>query len=143
MKRKENFISERKIRIEYIKINGAKQKSEKQKGFYECKVDEAKAYEVEVKAKDLAGNEQISRIGFQIEQEKTLLQKITEPVKKYIFYGNEKAVKKEEQLKEEQMNKRNGKSILCSGIMLTGIGFWKRERLGNILKKMQPDNKNK
>ena len=27
--------------------------------------------------------------------------------------------------------------------MLTGIGFWKRERLGNILKKMQPDNKNK
>ena len=83
----------------------------------------------------------------QIEQEKTLLQKITEPVKKYIFYGNEKAVKKEEQLKEEQMNKRNGKSILCSGIMLTGmltgIGFWKRERLGNILKKMQPDNKNK
>ena len=133
--------------IEYIKINGAKQKSEKQKGLYECKVDEAKAYEVEVKAKDLAGNEQISRIGFQIEQEKTLLQKITEPVKKYIFYGNEKAVKKEEQLKEEQMNKRNGKSILCSGIMLTGmltgIGFWKRERLGNILKKMQPDNKNK
>ena len=110
-------------------------------------VDEAKAYEVEVKAKDLAGNEQISRIGFQIEQEKTLLQKITEPVKKYIFYGNEKTVKKEEQLKEEQMNKRNGKSILCSGIMLTGmltgIGFWKRERLGNILKKMQPDNKNK
>ena len=133
--------------IEYIKINGAKPKSEKQKGLYECKVDEAKAYEVEVKAKDLAGNEQISRIGFQIEQEKTLLQKITEPVKKYIFYGNEKAVKKEEQLKEEQMNKRNGKSILCSGIMLTGmltgIGFWKRERLGNILKKMQPDNKNK
>lgn len=133
--------------IEYIKINGAKQKSEKQKGLYECKVDEAKAYEVEVKAKDLAGNEQISRIGFEIEQEKTLLQKITEPVKKYIFYGNEKAVKKEEQLKEEQMNKRNGKSILCSGIMLTGmltgIGFWKRERLGNILKKMQPDNKNK
>lgn len=133
--------------IEYIKINGAKQKSEKQKGIYECKVDEAKAYEVEVKAKDLAGNEQISRIGFEIEQEKTLLQKITEPVKKYIFYGNEKAVKKEEQLKEEQMNKRNGKSILCSGIMLTGmltgIGFWKRERLGNILKKMQPDNKNK
>ena len=133
--------------IEYIKINGAKQKSEKQKGLYECKVDEAKAYEVEVKAKDFAGNEQISRIGFQIEQEKTLLQKITEPVKKYIFYGNEKAVKKEEQLKEEQMNKRNGKSILCSGIMLTGmltgIGFWKRERLGNILKKMQPDNKNK
>ena len=133
--------------IEYIKINGAKPKSEKQKGLYECKVDEVKAYEVEVKAKDLAGNEQISRIGFQIEQEKTLLQKITEPVKKYIFYGNEKAVKKEEQLKEEQMNKRNGKSILCSGIMLTGmltgIGFWKRERLGNILKKMQPDNKNK
>lgn len=131
--------------IEYIKINGAKPKSEKQKGLYECKVDEVKAYEVEVKAKDLAGNEQISRIGFQIEQEKTLLQKITEPVKKYIFYGNEKAVKKEEQLKEEQMNKRNGKSILCSGIMLTGmltgIGFWKRERLGNILKKCSQTTK--
>ena len=137
--------------IEYIKINGAKQKSEKQKGLYECKVDEAKAYEVEVKAKDLAGNEQISRIGFEIEQEKTLLQKITEPVKKYIFYGNEKVIQDEkmvkEDKKEEQMNKRNGKSILCSGIMLTGmltgIGFWKRERLGNKLKKMQPDNKNK
>ena len=30
--------------------------------------------------------------------------------------------------------------IMLTG-MLTGIGFWKRERLGNILKKMQPDNK--
>lgn len=130
--------------IEYIKINGAKQKSEKQKGLYECKVDEAKAYEVEVKAKDLAGNEQISRIGFQIEQEKTLLQKITER-KEIYFLWKEKAVKKEEQLKEEQMNKRNGKSILCSGIMLTGmltgIGFWKRERLGNILKKCSQTTK--
>ena len=101
-----------------------------------------KAYEsLKVKGKKiLRGNEQISRIGFSDRAgKKTLLQKITEPVKKYIFYGNEKAVKKEEQLKEEQMNKRNGKSILCSGIMLTGmltgIGFWKRERLGNILKK--------
>lgn len=134
--------------IEYIKINGEKQKSEKQKGVYECKVDEAKEYEVEVKAKDLAGNERIARIGFQIEPERTFLQKITDPVRKYIFYGNEKAVKTENPLNEGKINRKNCKSMLWGGFslvcVLTGISIWKREQLKNLLKKMkQGKNDNK
>lgn len=125
--------------IEYIKINGEKQKSEKQKGVYECKVDEVKEYEVEVKAKDLAGNERISRIGFQIEPERTFLQKITDPVRKYIFYGNEKAGKTENPLNEGKINRKNCKSMLWGGFtlvcVLTGISIWKREQLKNLLKK--------
>ena len=88
MKRKENFISERKIRkirLNTLRLMERSKKSEKQKGLYECKVDEAKAYEVEVKAKDLAGNEQISRIGFQIEQEKNIITEDNRACKEIYF----------------------------------------------------------
>ena len=88
-------------------------------------------------------------------------QKIVEPVRKYIFYGNEKAVKKEEQLKEEQMNKRNGNEkviqdekmvkedkkegkkkniILWERAVLFGalivVGIWKREKVKEIWKNL-------
>ena len=145
IKEGESYEKERKFyvrtenpedQIEYIKINGEKQKSEKQKDVYECKVEKAKAYEVEVKAVDLAGNEQISRIRFQVEPERTFLQKITDPVRKYIFYGNGKNVKEEKQIKGEETDKRNGKRILWEGFtlagILTGVGVWKREALKNI-----------
>ena len=42
--------------IEYIKINGKKQNRKKQKKGYEIQLNEAKNYEIEVKAKDLAEN---------------------------------------------------------------------------------------
>ena len=122
--------------IEYIKINGKKQKNEKQKAVYECKVEEAKTYEIEVKARDIAGNEQISRIGFQVEKEKTFLQKITDPVRKYIFYGNESAVKDKRSKKTEETTKKENPKVLWEGlvllVVLTGIGFWKRERIKNM-----------
>lgn len=71
--------------IEYIKINGKKQNRKKQKKGYEIQLNEAKNYEIEVKAKDFAGNEKVSQIGFEIYEEKSLWQKIVEPVRKYIF----------------------------------------------------------
>ena len=127
--------------IEYIKINGKKQKNEKQKTIYEYKVEEAKAYEVEVKAKDFAGNERISRIGFQVEPEKTFLRRITEPVQKYIFYRNEKVEKEEKQIKEESGKRNDGKRIIWESFtmagILTGVGFCKREKLKNIWRKRQ------
>ncbi len=151
IKEGESYEKERKFyvrteepedQIEYIKINGKKQKNEKQKAVYEYKVEEAKTYEVEVKAVDLAGNEQVSRIGFQVEPEKTLFQKIADPVRKYIFYGNKKTVKAENQLKGER-NKRNSKSMLWGSFtmvcVMMGIVFWKREQLKRILKKEHPE----
>ena len=118
--------------IEYIKINGKKQKSEKQKAVYECKVEAAKAYEIEVKARDFAGNEQISRIGFQVEPEKTIFQKITDPVRKYIFHGNGKTENEKATVKEDRKDGSHSKNILWEGCMLAGIltgaGFWKRKK---------------
>ena len=83
-----------KIRLNTLKLNRNKQK----KG-YEIQLNEAKNYEIEVKAKDFAGNEKVSQIGFEIYEEKSLWQKIVEPVRKYIFYGNEKVIQ-DEKVKE-------------------------------------------
>ena len=46
-----------------------------QKKGYEIQLNEAKNYEIEVKAKDFAGNEKVSQIGFEIYEEKSLWQK--------------------------------------------------------------------
>ena len=64
----------------------------KQKKGYEIQLNEAKNYEIEVKAKDFAGNEKVSQIGFEIYEEKSLWQKIVEPVRKYIFYADNKKI---------------------------------------------------
>ena len=145
IKEGESYEKERKFyvrtenpedQIEYIKINGKKQKNKKQKAVHEYKVEEAKAYEIEVKAEDLAGNEQISRIGFQVEKEKTLLQKITAPVRKYIFYGDEKVMDDKSPKRMEGATKEENQKVLWEGLalvaVLTGIGFRKRERIKNM-----------
>ena len=126
--------------IEYIKINGKKQNRKKQKKEYEIQLNEAKNYEIEVKAKDFAGNEKVSQIGFEIYEEKSLWQKIVEPVRKYIFYGNEKVIQDEKMVKEDKKEGKKKNIILWERAVLFGalivVGIWKREKVKEIWKNL-------
>ena len=126
--------------IEYIKINGKKQNRKKQKKGYEIRLNEAKNYEIEVKAKDFAGNEKVSQIGFEIYEEKSLWQKIVEPVRKYIFYGNEKVIQDEKMVKEDKKEGKKKNIILWERAVLFGtlivVGIWKREKVKEIWKNL-------
>ena len=126
--------------IEYIKINGKKQNRKKQKKGYEIQLNEAKNYEIEVKAKDFAGNEKVSQIGFEIYEEKSLWQKIVEPVRKYIFYGNEKVIQDEKMVKEDKKEGKKKNIILWEGAVLFGalivVGIWKWEKVKEIWKNL-------
>lgn len=124
--------------IEYIKINGKKQNRKKQRKGYEIQLNEAKNYEIEVKAKDFAGNEKVSHIGFEICEEKSLWQKITEPVRKYVFYGNEEVIQDKKMVKGDEKERKKKKMILWEGAVLLGalivVGIWKREKVKEIWK---------
>lgn len=133
--------------IEYVKINGKKQKSEKQKDVYEYKINEVNAYEVEVKARDLAGNEKVSRIGFQIEPERNFFQKIADPVKNYILYGKDKEAEKnrKEGEKSQYHDKTGKRNHLWTGFSMLGIlgmtGIYKKEKIKELFeKKMSKKN---
>lgn len=64
-----------------IQINGESQKIDSRKKTYEYTLHACKDYEVTVKASDRAGNESVKSIFFQIVPKKSLMEKITEPVK--------------------------------------------------------------
>ncbi len=89
-----------------LKLMGKNKTGKKQKKGYEIQLNEAKNYEIEVKAKDFAGNEKVSQIGFEIYEEKSLWQKIVEPVRKYIFYGNEKVIQDKKMVKEDEKGRK-------------------------------------
>lgn len=126
--------------IEYIKINGKKQNRKKQRKGYEIQLNEAKNYEIEVKAKDFAGNEKVSHIGFEICEEKSLWQKITEPVRKYVFYGNEEVIQDKKMVKGDEKERKKKNIILWEGAVLLGalivVGIWKREKVKEIWKNL-------
>lgn len=72
--------------IEAVKINGKEQKLKKKNtDSYECKLDEEKEYEIEVRAKDLAQNESVSRVSFRIGGGKIHTAKNHRPCKTDIF----------------------------------------------------------
>lgn len=128
--------------IEMVKINGKEQKLKKKNSdSYECKVDEEKEYEIEVLAKDLAQNETVSRVSFQIGAEKTILQKIMDPVKKTFFGGKDgKNDSKQEDIRSEK-EAEGGYLLwkiaggLAAGSVIGIVGYRKREYLKEILKR--------
>ena len=103
-------------------------------------IEDGEKYEIEVKAKDFAGNEKVSQIGFEIYEEKSLWQKIVEPVRKYIFYGNEKVIQDEKMVKEDKKEGKKKNIILWERAVLFGalivVGIWKREKVKEIWKNL-------
>lgn len=72
-------------KIKKITINGKEQNLSNRKMIYEYTMDEPQDYRMIVQAIDRAGNEAEESIFFTLEPEKTMLEKITEPVKKVLF----------------------------------------------------------
>lgn len=72
-------------KIKKITINGKEQNLSNRKMIYEYTMDEPQDYRMIVQAIDRAGNEAEESIFFTLEQEKTMLEKIAEPVKKVLF----------------------------------------------------------
>lgn len=71
--------------IKKITINGKEQNLSNRKMTYEYTVDEPQDYRIIVQAIDRAGNESEQDLFFVLEPEKTVLQKITEPMKKVLL----------------------------------------------------------
>ncbi len=71
--------------IKKITINGKEQNLSNRKVTYEYTVDEPQDYRIIVQAIDRAGNESERDLFFVLEPEKTVLQKITEPMKKVLL----------------------------------------------------------
>ena len=130
--------------IEAVKINGKEQKLKKKNtDSYECKLDEEKEYEIEVRAKDLAQNETVSRVSFRIGAEKSILQKIIDPVKRTFFGGKDgdKDVSKGDINDEKETEggyllwKITGALVIGSTVCI--IGYRKKEYLKNLMKKFR------
>lgn len=92
--------------IKKITINGKEQNLSNRKMTYEYTVDEPQDYRIIVQAIDRAGNESEQDLFFVLEPEKTVLQKITEPMKKVLLGEKVEAEesKKETETKSEEGN---------------------------------------
>ncbi|MGN1165432.1 MAG: hypothetical protein ACI4S2_03255 [Lachnospiraceae bacterium] len=87
--------------IRQIQINGENQIIKSGKRAYQYTLQTCQDYEILVKASDLAGNESEKTIYFRIIPKKILIDKITEPVKKYLSA--------ERQSEEESVNKQSAR----------------------------------
>lgn len=115
-------------RIEEVRMNGEPQNIRQNNGICQFHVKEVKNYEIEVKAVDMAGNQKTTRIGFQVIPEKTMLQKLTWPIRTKIL-KEEKAEPTEEK-KETESNTYRG--IMTGGMLvvipLVILGIWHRKK---------------
>lgn len=132
--------------IEKVKINGKEQKLKKKNSdSYECKVDEEKEYEIEVMAKDLAQNETVSRVSFQIGAEKTMLQKIIDPVKETFFGGKEEENSSRKEDSDRKKEAEGGYLLwkiaggLAAGSVIGIVGYRKRDYLKKFIKRIKSD----
>lgn len=87
--------------ISQIQINGENQKIIPEQRSYQYELQTCQDYEIIVRAVDRAGNESKKTVYFRIIPKKILINKITEPVKKYLS--------KERQSKEQSENKLNNR----------------------------------
>lgn len=132
--------------IEKVKINGKEQKLKKKNAdSYECKVNEEKAYEIEVLAKDFAQNETVSRVSFQIGAEKTMLQKIIDPLKKTFGGGKDSKNSSEQGDSGSKKGTKGGYLLwkiaggLAAGSLIGIVGYRKREYLKAFIKRIRSD----
>ena len=73
-------VADQNDQIRQITVNGVRQKLSEAKSVYSFTVEEEQNYEVEVLARDLAGNQTEERIHFQVIPRETLARKVIRPV---------------------------------------------------------------
>ncbi|MCI8561727.1 MAG: hypothetical protein HFH03_11520 [Dorea sp.] len=74
-------LAKKEDEVRQILINGKNQKIGSKRTSYEYRLHECKDYEVTVKAADKAGNESVKSLFFTIVPKKSLMKRITEPIK--------------------------------------------------------------
>lgn len=123
--------------IEQISINGEEQKIVNGKKKYQFRVHELQDYEIVVRARDLAGNEEVKKIYFRVIPKETVVKKILKPIVSRITSEKDKDEKityeserKEERIKSEQTfsTKAAGLGIFGIVLIVAGIWFYKRKR---------------
>lgn len=120
--------------IRQIQINGESQKINSERASYEYRLSECKDYEVTVKAIDKAGNESVKSIFFSIVPKKSLLERITEPIKIQWSMGKKADMQFPEAIKQEERQddrglvllKIAGVIIIISGMIALGILYYKK-----------------
>ncbi len=88
-------LADQEDMIEFVRINGKKADLKKNTDTFYCVLKEFRDYEVKVKAADRAGNKTEKSIIFEVVPEKTMLQKILEPIKQTLGIEEENFPEKE------------------------------------------------
>lgn len=112
---------EKKDRVTKIEINGKRQKIPDGKNIYRYTLNRCQDYEVIVEACDFAGNFAEKRMYFQIVPEPTPIEKATEPIVKYFRKNTAKEVKKSEEEKVVQEDRKIPMVIWLTGLATAGI----------------------
>lgn len=111
--------------IQQIQINGEDQKIRTGSKSVQYTVQECKNYEVKVKAVDKAGNLSEKSIFFAVVPEKTLFQKVSEPVVKILTGDKEK---KEEKTEESYAEEFPATTVLIAALIIlaiaVGVSLW-------------------
>lgn len=116
--------------IQGIWINGIQRRDSEEKGEYSFTLQEKKAYEVAVKARDRAGNEALASIMFEIVPKETMFEKVLKPVRK-MFMKEEKPEKVKGKMNEAVKREEKNPVILMglavgSACAMGGV-WWKRK----------------
>lgn len=120
--------------VDYIEINGEKQPLNYLEQQYKYAVQEPKYYEIEVCASDKAGNRTVQRVGFEVQEKRTIVERMMSPLKKNVSEKLLLPVKKvwnKILKKNEKSGITNeieggekvfaGKSILSEHVMVFGV----------------------
>ena len=117
-------------KIEQIELNGEKQELVSGSKAYQYTVNEAQDYTVSVRASDKAGNVAEESLFFTVEAEKTMVQKIVEPIKKKLISGEKKESSEEKD--SEKVSEKAGGMWLLLGIIPTAAVFaiwiWQKKK---------------
>lgn len=102
--------------ITEIRINGKKQNISEERNVYSYSLDEEKSYEIMVSATDKAGNEVIKELGIQIVREKSLAERVAEPVKQ--IFANQTQGTDENIGKSKIQEEEGNKLIIWIGLLI-------------------------
>ena len=115
--------------IDEMKINGEKQKMDPKQNEVCYTAQEEKNYEVEILAKDEAGNQTAAKMNFQVIPEKTIIQKLTAPIgKRLSHYINTEEEEKSEDQEPEYGKMAAGVLAAVTAALMTLGGIWYRKR---------------
>lgn len=121
-------LEDQKDQIQEIRINGIRQKTSAHGKIYQYTVEEARRYEVSVRASDRAGNETVERISFEIVPKETLAVQILNPIRKTLGIGKSQGRTEAEERGEKKSREKTPQLVTAlaagAGIATAGTVVW-------------------